>query len=237
MKFNEFPKMARLSRECVVTEKIDGTNASVLICKEIRDYDKNLLIASFADTMVFAGSRTRYVTPSDDNFGWAAWVKEHAEELTELGEGQHFGEWWGKGIQRNYGLAERRFSLFNTLRWTKGDPIEIKPTNPKDKPKLIVNPPACCDVVPTLYKGDFNTNEIEHCLYILKTEGSLAAPGFMNPEGVVVYHVAGNVGFKKTLGGDGAKGANRGGLYHSELGIIFGISRSRVTTILGMKAR
>jgi len=29
--------------------------------------------------------------------------------------------------------------------------------------------------------------------------GSLAAPGFMNPEGIVSYHIAGNTGFKKTI--------------------------------------
>ena len=28
---------------------------------------------------------------------------------------------------------------------------------------------------------------------------SVAAPGFMKPEGVVVFHTAGNLGFKKTL--------------------------------------
>lgn len=29
--FAEFPKIARLSRECVITEKIDGTNAQVVV--------------------------------------------------------------------------------------------------------------------------------------------------------------------------------------------------------------
>jgi len=29
--FREFPKMARLSRECVITEKLDGTNGQVCI--------------------------------------------------------------------------------------------------------------------------------------------------------------------------------------------------------------
>ena len=29
--------------------------------------------------------------------------------------------------------------------------------------------------------------------------GSVAAPHFMRPEGVVVFHVQGNVGFKKTI--------------------------------------
>lgn len=32
--FQEFPKMARLSRECVITEKIDGTNAQILVTPE-----------------------------------------------------------------------------------------------------------------------------------------------------------------------------------------------------------
>ena len=31
MDFVEFNKIARLSRNCVITEKIDGTNASVVI--------------------------------------------------------------------------------------------------------------------------------------------------------------------------------------------------------------
>jgi hypothetical protein len=31
MEFTEFPKMARLSRDVIITEKIDGTNAQVFI--------------------------------------------------------------------------------------------------------------------------------------------------------------------------------------------------------------
>jgi hypothetical protein len=30
----------------------------------------------------------------------------------------------------------------------------------------------------------------------------MAAEGFMDPEGIVVYHTAGNVGFKKTIEND-----------------------------------
>jgi hypothetical protein len=36
----------------------------------------------------------------------------------------------------------------------------------------------------------------------LKTNGSYASKGFMKPEGVVVFHTAGNVGFKKTIEND-----------------------------------
>ena len=31
IKFEEFPKMPRLTREMIITEKIDGTNASIFI--------------------------------------------------------------------------------------------------------------------------------------------------------------------------------------------------------------
>jgi hypothetical protein len=85
-------------------------------------------------------------------------------------------------------LKEKRWSLFNVSRW--GDD-SIRP--------------ACCGLVPVLYQGMFDTKEIEDVLYQLSKNGSHAAPGFMQPEGIVIYHVAGNVMFKKTLEGDGGK--------------------------------
>jgi hypothetical protein len=53
-----------------------------------------------------------------------------------------------------------------------------------------------------IYRGLFLTDAVQMCLDALELGGSQAAPGFMNPEGVVVYHVAGNVGFKKTIKND-----------------------------------
>lgn len=165
--FEAFPSISRLSRECIVTEKLDGTNAQVVVTE---------------DGNVFAGSRTRWITPEEDNYGFARWVKEHEEELrVGLGFGQHFGEWWGSGIQRTYGLKEKRFSLFNVSRWT--DDVR----------------PECCGVVPTLYTGIFDTLQIDNQLYMLRDEGSKAAPGFMKPEGIVIYHVPSRQLFKKTL--------------------------------------
>jgi len=171
VEFEDFPKIARLSRGCVITEKIDGTNAQVLITD---------------DGIVAAGSRNRYLTPSDDNFGFAGWVQENREELLELGPGRHFGEWWGSGIQRRYGLpkGEKRFSLFNVARWKEERPV-------------------CCHVVPVLYEGIFDSAEVERALLNLAIHGSYAAPGFMNPEGVVVWHEAARIMFKKTLERDG----------------------------------
>lgn len=167
--FTEFPKMPRLSRNTIITEKIDGTNASIKITE---------------DGQFLTGSRTRWITPQDDNFGFSKWAHENKEELLKLGVGHHFGEWWGSGIQRGYGLpkGEKRFSLFNTARWSD-DSIR----------------PACCHVVPVLYEGIFNTEQVEYVLAKLEEFGSVAAKGFDRPEGVVVFHTAGNFGFKKTI--------------------------------------
>lgn len=183
VEFKEFPKMARLSREVIVTEKIDGTNASIFIQNEILEEGADPMIVARKDGYTMrVGSRTRWITPSDDNFGFAGWVAKNSDELFKLGEGHHFGEWWGSGIQSGYGLTkgEKRFSLFNTERWSESRPEGVY-------------------VVPVLWRGIFDTNAIEGVLYELVRNGSSAAPGFMKPEGIVVYHIAGNVGFKKTI--------------------------------------
>lgn len=165
MEFQEFPKMARLSREIIITEKIDGTNAQIAIGE---------------NGEFFVGSRSRWITPEDDNYGFAKWAYENKDELMQLGVGRHFGEWWGNGIQRKYNMDRKIFSLFNVSRWSE-------------------NRPSCCDIVPTLYRGEFSEIEIMKCLDYLDKNGSAASPGFMNAEGIVVYHVAAGIGFKKTI--------------------------------------
>ena len=173
--FESFTRIPRLKRHCVISEKIDGTNAQVYVGE---------------DGTVLAGSRNRWITPYDDNYGFARWVADHAEELRTLGPGRHFGEWWGAGIQRRYGLSEKRFSLFNAGRWSS-------------------ERPACCHVVPVLYEGQFTTTAVDDVLASLSAKGSVAAPGFMQPEGVVVYVTASRQLYKVTLGGDGHKSLNK----------------------------
>jgi len=169
--FRPFQKIARLNREVIVSEKIDGTNAVVWVNDTMTD--------------LHAGSRSRWITPGDDNFGFAAWVEKNRDELLTLGPGFHFGEWWGAGIQRKYGLTEKRFSLFNTSRWSDDA------TRPK-----------CCHVVPTLAAGPDIREVTEEALSRLRVKGSFAAPGFDKPEGVVVFHTASGGLFKVTLDGD-----------------------------------
>ena len=197
--FTPFPKVPRLSRDCIVTEKIDGTNAQVLVV-ECEGYTEEGAVWQQDGIAILAGSRTRWITPEADNFGFAAWVRDHGPELATLGSGSHFGEWWGSGIQRGYGFSkgERFFSLFNTIRWD--EPTFNYFNAGKPEPKVFVPPPSCCRVVPLLDTvGLFDTKNICHALLTLSLVGSQAAPGFMRPEGVVVYHVAGNYLFKKTI--------------------------------------
>jgi hypothetical protein len=214
--FKPFPKIPRLSRECIVTEKIDGTNASILIIEKDKPCPptiNGLVMSSYghvfinADgtqkcTYILAGSRNRWITPANDNHSFAIWVRENGGELIKLGPGHHFGEWWGSGIQRGYGLTkgEKRFSLFNVSRWHLHgtEPQRIITADPRIE-KWTEKLPPCVGLVPVLYRGFFDTTRVETQLAILAKNGSVAAPGYMNPEGVVVYHAAGNVSFKKTI--------------------------------------
>lgn len=174
MEFESFVKIPRLlSMPMVITEKIDGTNAQLLISDDGKE--------------LHAGSRKRFIAVGDDNFGFAHWAHEHRDELLALGPGRHFGEWWGKGIQRGYGLAEKRFSLFNTSKWSSSRP-------------------ACTYVVPVLYYGQFSQGKIEEVKAELLASGSRANPGWKTPEGVVIFLPKANLLFKSTYDGDDHKG-------------------------------
>jgi|WetSurMetagenome_2_1015567.scaffolds.fasta_scaffold271145_4 hypothetical protein len=166
--FTAFKKIPRLNRDITITEKIDGTNA----CVYVTDQGE-----------IYAGKRTSWCTPEKDNYGFAAWVQANKDELLKLGPGRHFGEWYGRGINRNYGLTERRFALFNTNRIGHGGP-------------------SCVSFVPVLYSGLFNSDAIAAALNSLRTNGSVAVPGFLNAEGIVIYHVAAGQMFKVTLEND-----------------------------------
>ena len=163
--FRAWPKIPRLENEIYyITEKIDGTNGAIIIQDSAVEDGK--ILARANSFYIWAQSRTRLITPEDDNFSFAKWVKDNAEQLiSDLGVGYHYGEWWGKGINRGYGLEERRFSVFN-------------PTKHSDVcyhvPKIAaVSAEALIETI---------QDEIEQ----LKM-GSYAAPGYMRPEGLVIY--------------------------------------------------
>lgn len=165
--------MDRLSNEVFhITEKIDGINGCIIIQPyNVIDFDtKESLLYYQEDTTlaIYAQSRNRLINPHDDNYGFAKWVQDNASILMrELGPGYHYGEWWGKGINRGYGLEERRFSLFN----------------PTKKCSICYNVPSLISISCGVYLDGHIFNVIDE----LKEAGSLAAPGYMYPEGVVIY--------------------------------------------------
>lgn len=201
IEFEKFPKLHRLNGPVIVTEKIDGTNGQIVIDyyteDSLKDDDRNKYRIGISNGLeVFAGSRTRFLTTKQDNFGFANWVYTNVDLLVDtLGVGKHYGEWWGRGIQRGYGLSDKKFSLFNTSRWDNGRSLD----------NLFG-----LDVVPVLYEGIFDTEVFSALLELLQANGSCASPGYMNPEGIVIYDTRSGTGFKKTYDyDDTGKGGER----------------------------
>lgn len=206
MSYPAFRKIPRLERSVVMTEKIDGTNGliyipqtalneegrvSVLHLDNIEPPPAACEIIAESGAVIYAGSRNRWLHEKADNHGFFHFVRDQAEMLIEtLGVGLHYGEWWGRGIQRGYGLDEKRFSLFNVSRW--GEEL-----------------PAPLGVVPVLETFPTMTeaaHELNRWARRLDANGSMAAPGYMNPEGIVLFHERSGQLFKYTLDGDGEKG-------------------------------
>lgn len=178
-----FQKIPRLGRQVVITEKLDGTNALVAI-----HHDPAMPLA--------VGSRNRWLSAgkTSDNYDFCRWVLDNEEAIRRLGPGWHYGEWWGMGIARRYNIAERRWSLFDT-RWTM-DELRDRGL------------PANVGVVPTLVTAPLEplktaVDPVGHAIDWLYREGSAAAPGFRNPEGIVIRHSHSGHLYKWTFGGDG----------------------------------
>lgn len=217
LEFQKFNSIPRLSRECVISEKLDGTNAQIYI-EDISDELTDILGSGHLDEeevthlqltpsalilpidgrviTVRAGSRKGFITPEKDNYGFASWVYDHGEELVSgLGPGRHYGEWWGQGIQRGYDQEGRTFSLFNTGRWKDEHlPLDVYWNN-----ESRMQVPKCCSVVPIITTGFIDDWTPHDALSRLEDEGSLAGPGFKPAEGIVIYHSVADIYFKKTL--------------------------------------
>lgn len=172
--FIPFPKIENIVKlKMSVTQKIHGSNAQIYITRHIDD--------DFgAHWEIKAGSRTRWLTCDDDNYGFGKWVHDNQIELINvLGEGRHYGEWCGKGINAGEGLSTKVFVLFD---WWKYSDKEKYPYHPFISDTLRLR------VVPVLYTGDFSYEIIDELMRDLKITGSrLTPPGwYMKPEGIVI---------------------------------------------------
>ncbi|HSN23107.1 MAG TPA: RNA ligase family protein [Methylomicrobium sp.] len=169
MEFIRWPKTARLTGLGRISEKIDGTNSAIVVND---------------DGSYHVQSRTRIITPDSDNHGFAKWVSCNPNVVDVLGTGVHFGEWWGRGIQRGYGLNVRRFSLFQSPAIAR---IAEAPEG---------SLPDGLGVVPLLYDGSLDRDAIDEAIDRLETHGSVAAPGYARPEGIIIRYNASGVCLK-----------------------------------------
>jgi len=170
--FIAWPKIPRDNPFAVtITEKMDGTNA----CIVIEDGE-----------IVAVQSRKRFITPDSDNYGFASWVLVNEKSLLELGDGRHYGEWVGLGIQKNpHMFPLKLFFLFNVDRWNDNH-----------------QPPACCNVVSVLFRGIIKEDTVTNLL----EDMSANAERGERPEGVVVYYHAFRKRTKHTLRDSNGKG-------------------------------
>lgn len=160
--------------------KISRFSREVIVTEKLDGKNAQIYVND-EGTDIAVGSRSQWISKEKDMNGLAAWAEKNHTELLRLGPGSHFGEWWGQGIARGgYGLKEKRFSLFNVARWEH-------------------ERPTCCQVVPVLWRGVFDDLPLPKIMEDLKKSGSIAAPGFMNPEGVVIFHTHNQALFKKTF--------------------------------------
>lgn len=204
--FEKWPSIPRWANDTItITEKIDGTNAAIIILPYDIDHEPLIqdgyakVYADLNDDGVSATgytfavqSRKRFIKPGKDtdNAGFAGYAFEHAVQFIELlGYGKHYGEWWGRGIQRGYDQEDKRFSLFSPWRY---EHLALK----DEVPGL--------DVVPTLFKGGVEGYlAISIILATLEKEGSKAAPGFMRPEGLIVQSALTGAKYKAFTWDDG----------------------------------
>ena len=164
IEFKPWPKIPRDKGNIItITEKMDGTNG----CIVIKD-----------NKIVAIQSRNRFIKLGDDNYGFALWVSENEECLLNLGEGHHYGEWVGPGIQKNpHNLDKKTFFLFNTFR-----PVETLP--------------ECVKQVKVLYNGAYSLEIVEDTMEGLKLYAKVSE---YKPEGIVIYNHDSRTHMKKTF--------------------------------------
>ena len=162
VEFKAWPKIARIATMWVtITEKIDGTNGCIIV--------QDGKVAGVQ-------SRKRLIDRENDNMGFANWVYDNEEELAKLlGEGYHYGEWAGPGVQKNpHDLPDKMFFLFNVFR--------------EDYPSWVTDLPI--SPVPTLYTGPYSKESVETAMQSLldKEDGlSTVIGGSGSPEGIIIY--------------------------------------------------
>lgn len=144
--------------------KLHGTNAGVRIKR---------------NGEIFARSRTRTLTPDDDNYGFAKWVEENKDFFTKVRANVNaaykqwgelpvivFGEWCGSGIMKNVAISsvERKIFCVFAIQIGEDDDDAIMLSSPEAIGLLLTPTHEDIFVLPWFDNGamfgfDFNNKE------------------------------------------------------------------------------
>jgi hypothetical protein len=132
--FHNVRKYMRLQPDMLRLSALLRGNTSVAYKAKIKLHGTNAAVRCFDETKVVAQSRSKDITPEDDNAGFAKWVAENEPRFRRLSDRNIviYGEWCGKGIQKGVAIAQvdRLFAVF-AARVLETDQLIIEPEDLK----------------------------------------------------------------------------------------------------------
>ena len=141
--------------------KLHGTNASIRF-----DFDG----ADSNGLRIRAGKRTGFITPQDDNAGFACWVEENLDWLSDFpllgdystGPFTIYGEWVGPGIQNGTALNQLPHKVFCPFMVTFKDGVSWMYNGMKEfireKDDIII-------LKPIKFKGEAEASNCENYVF------------------------------------------------------------------------
>lgn len=169
--FKPFPKITRYTRPRLghITEKMDGTNACVIVegGQVVGAQSRNRLLTSLSHNSF----GEPFFQDHGENHGFAHWVKTNKDKLALLGDGYHYGEWCGPGINGNrHNLTEKVFYHFNPFRYRDTDFKEYE---------------AGISFVRVLFEGEITDEVVKRTA---EAHWDSIHDVFYKPEGVMIYY-------------------------------------------------
>lgn len=137
--FLKWPSIGHLNNVVASVKKIGEHPETVVLYRfKVKLHGTNASVRIFSDGRVLAQSRTRQITPSDDNHCFAKWVMACTPVWQSIcADVAHasvtvFGEWFGNGINQGDAVCmakEKQFAVFAVVLDSEqllSDPDDIK---------------------------------------------------------------------------------------------------------------
>ena len=153
MDFTKFPSVDNFHtvRRAATKSNHVKANLPVTYRGKIKLHGTNASINCNKNGSVIANKRSGPLTIEDDNYGFAAWVKNHEEQWRKFGEIMGgvvvYGEWAGPGIQKGVAISQidrpifAIFSLMLEITSEEGDVTQMIVTDPAEIKRLMdLNP-------------------------------------------------------------------------------------------------